>query len=228
MAVSDIGLEFVNTVLSEASEQLGIYHRLVSPYSPQTNGFAERKHKTINMALRGLTDKTNWALRLPLVIAAINNTFVERSLYTPSQYALRASVNLLGSVMFNEIKENSVITTPNFLDIKTFFNTVAKTGRQFKRYKNKHITNQVYSSANWYGLEDKTSRNLVQFITVHIETLLGTKHDNPEEFRVSKGLYRNVKTYVPRAIKYSATGNYNLRERKIPINYAEASDSDDL
>ena len=130
--------------------------------------------------------------------------------------------------MFNEIKENSVITTHNFLDIETFFNTVAKTGRQFKRYKNIHITNQVYSSANWYGLEDKTSRNLVQFITVHIETLLGTKHDNPEEFRFSKGLYRNVKTYVPRAIKYSATGNYNLRERKIPINYAEASDSDDL
>ena len=39
VVVSDNGREFVNTALTEAFEQLGIDHRLVSPYSPQTNGF---------------------------------------------------------------------------------------------------------------------------------------------------------------------------------------------
>ena len=88
VVVSDNGREFVNTALTEAFEQLGIDHRLVSPYSPQTNGFIERQHKTINVALRALSDKTNWALHLPLITLALNNTFIEGSPYTPAQYAL--------------------------------------------------------------------------------------------------------------------------------------------
>ena len=38
---------------------------------------------------------------------------------------------------------------------------------------------------------------------------------------------RNLNAYVPRDIKSSATGIYNLRERTIPINYAKTSSSDD-
>ena len=131
VVVSDNGREFVNTALTEAFEQLGIDHRLVCPYSPQTNGFIERQHKTINVALRALTDKTNWALHLPLITAALNNTFVEGSLYTPSQYALGASLNLSGRLMFHQIKRGTdVITTPNPLDTKVFLNMMAKTGKK--------------------------------------------------------------------------------------------------
>ena len=56
VVVSDNGQEFVNTALTEAFEQLGIDHRLVSPYSHQANGFIERRHKTTNVALRALSD----------------------------------------------------------------------------------------------------------------------------------------------------------------------------
>ena len=59
VVVSDDDREFVNIALTEVFEQLGIDHRLVSPLSPQTNGFIERQHKTINHALRALSDKTN-------------------------------------------------------------------------------------------------------------------------------------------------------------------------
>ena len=59
VVVSDNGREFVNTALTEAFEQLGIDHSLVSPYSPQTNGFIKRQHKTIIVALRASSDKTN-------------------------------------------------------------------------------------------------------------------------------------------------------------------------
>ena len=79
VVVSDNGREFVNTVLTEAFEQLGVEHRFVNPYSPQTNGFIERQHKTLNVALRALTDKTAWALHLPLITAAIDNAFKEGS-----------------------------------------------------------------------------------------------------------------------------------------------------
>ena len=96
VVVSNNGREFVNTALTEAFEQLGIDHCLVSPYSPQSNSFIERQHKTINVALRALSDKTNWALHLPLITAALNNTFVEGSHYTPAQYALGTAQNLLG------------------------------------------------------------------------------------------------------------------------------------
>ena len=139
----------VKTALTEAFEQLGIDHRLVCPYSPQTNGFIERQHKTINVALRALTDKTNWALHLPLITAALNNTFVEGSLYTPSQYALGASLNLSGRLMFHQIKRGTdVITTPNPLDTKVFLNMMAKTGKNWQKTKCSNIIYffQTYTS----------------------------------------------------------------------------------
>ena len=230
VVVSDNGREFVNTVLTEAFEQLGIDHRLISPYSPQTNGFIERQHKTINVALRALSDKTNWALHLPLITAAINNTFVEGSLYTPSQYALGASLNLSGSVMFNEIKENSLITTPNLLDTKIFLNTMAKTGRQFKRYKNKPYYEPGIFECEWVWLRRQNKRKLSSLY--HGPYRVHSCSEQSMVIQKNSGLVkvsiRNVKAYVPRDIKSSATGNYNLRERKIPINYAETSSSDDL
>ena len=230
VVVSDNGREFVNTVLTEAFEQLGIDHRLISPYSPQTNGFIERQHKTINVALRALSDKTNWALHLPLITAAINNTFVEGSLYTPSQYALGASLNLSGSVMFNEIKENSLITTPNLLDTEIFLNTMAKTGRQFKRYKNKPYYEPGIFECEWVWLRRQNKRKLSSLY--HGPYRVHSCSEQSMVIQKNSGLVkvsiRNVKAYVPRDIKSSATGNYNLRERKIPINYAETSSSDDL
>ena len=138
VVVSDNGREFVNTALTKAFQQLGIDNRLVCLYSPQTNGFIEKQHKTINVALHALTNKTNWALHLPLITAALNNTFIEGSLYTPSQYALGVSLNLSGRLMFHKLKRGTdVITTPNSLDTKVFLDMMAKTGRQFKRHNNK-------------------------------------------------------------------------------------------
>ena len=52
VVVSDNGREFVNQLLTDTFIQLGIEHRLVPPYSPQSNGFIERQHRTINQALR--------------------------------------------------------------------------------------------------------------------------------------------------------------------------------
>ena len=98
--IGDNGGEFKNGLLKEACEQLGIEHRTVAPYSPQTNEFIERQHCVINQAVRTETIKTNWALRLPVITVVINNTSIEG---TPSQHALGACVNLPGQIFMNKI-----------------------------------------------------------------------------------------------------------------------------
>ena len=83
VVISDNGKEFSNHLLADTFAQLGVDHRFVPPYSPQGNGFIERQHKTINQALRAEKIKTNWALRLPIIMASINNTHHILPLNTP-------------------------------------------------------------------------------------------------------------------------------------------------
>lgn len=45
---SDNGGEFVNNVLSRFFSDMGIRHHTTTPYTPQTNGKAERKNRTLN------------------------------------------------------------------------------------------------------------------------------------------------------------------------------------
>ena len=226
VVVSDNGREFVNTVLTEAFEQLGVEHRFVNPYSPQTNGFIERQHKTLNVALRALTDKTTWALHLPLITAAINNTFVEGSPYTPSQYALGASSNLSGSVMFDEVKKSSVVSTPNCLNTKMFLNTMAKTGREFKRYNNNPYYEPNIFECKWVWLRRQNKRKLSSLY--HGPYKVHSRSENSMIIQKNSGLVKvsmqNVKAYIPRV---TSSGNYNLRERKNPVKYAESSSSED-
>ena len=95
VVISDNGREVKNNLLEVACQQLGIDHRTTTLYCPQTNGFIERQNRIINQALRAETVKTNWALRLPFITVAINNTPIEGIAFTPSQYAFGACVNLL-------------------------------------------------------------------------------------------------------------------------------------
>ena len=88
VVVSDNVKEFSNHLMTDTFKQLGVDHRFVPPYSSQANGFIELQHKTINQALRTVDTKTNWARRLPLIVASINNTSIEGSPHTPSQYTI--------------------------------------------------------------------------------------------------------------------------------------------
>ena len=230
VVVSDNGREFVNTALTEAFEQLGIDHRFVSPYSPQTNGFIERQHKTINVALRALTDKTNWALHLPLITATLNNTFIEGSPYTPAQYALGTAQNLSGRVMFDKIESTEVVTTPNTLETKIFLNMMAKIGRQFKRHDSKSYYEPGIFECEWVWLKRQNRRKLstlyhgpYKVLSCSEQSMIIQKNSG-----LVKVSIRNVKAYVQRVTTGVETDTYNLRERKVPISYAEASSSDEF
>ena len=115
-------------MLETACKQLGIDHRTTTPYSPQTNGFIERQHRVINQALRAEMVKTNWALRLPLITVAINNTPIEGTPFTPAQYAFGACVNLPGQI-FMDKAHGEMIDCPE-TDMRLFLNVMSNIGKK--------------------------------------------------------------------------------------------------
>ena len=71
VVVTDIGREFANAVFASAFKQLDVDHRYVPSYTPQSNGYNERHHRSINIALWTIVDKTRHPLHLPLITASI-------------------------------------------------------------------------------------------------------------------------------------------------------------
>ena len=87
-------------------KQLGIEHRYVPSYSPESNGFVERQHRSINIALRTLVHKEKWSMLLPLITTSIKNSFVEGNLFTPSQLTLGTCTNISCRVFFNQVSDH--------------------------------------------------------------------------------------------------------------------------
>ena len=125
--ITDNGKEFKNSVLEKAFEQLGIDHHFVPPYNPQSNGYIERQHKSINIALRALNDKDNWALHLPLITTSINNSLIEGTPFTPTQYAFGTCTNLSGRVLFNIVPDDKQYKS--IYDTKIFLHSMSKLKR---------------------------------------------------------------------------------------------------
>ena len=234
VVVTDNGREFANALLASAFKQLGVDHRYVPPYTPQSNGYIERQHRSINIALRTLVDKTKWSLHLPLITASINNSLVEGNPFTPSQLALGTCTNVSGRVMFNQVSENK---TYNDVDeTNLFLHTMSRINRKHKRY----AENSVYYEPGlfqckkvWLKRKNKShlSSQYQGPYTVHAFS----EHSMiiEKNARLVKVSIRNVKCYFPRedlnaeGEKVGINKNYNLRERRNELNYAESSSEED-
>jgi hypothetical protein len=73
--VSDNGSHFVNEVLTELTNVMGINHNLVSPYHAASNGLAENHVKTVGLSLKKMLagDNSTWSTELPMIEFALNN-----------------------------------------------------------------------------------------------------------------------------------------------------------
>ena len=234
VVVSDNGREFVNQVLTDTFTQLGVDHRLVPPYSPQANGYIERQHKTINQALRAVRTKENWALRLPIIIASINNTSIEGSPYTPSQYALGMCANLPGQIFLNNSVESNFECNP--LDAMLFLNIMANVNRKNQRYterKEYYEPSLFQCEKVWVRRTNK--RKLSTLFHGPYRVVQATEHSMyiEKNGKVVKVSIRNVKAYREREdTEHSGSvgkvrDGYNLRDRKTVVNYEEESSSDE-
>ena len=72
--VSDNGSHFVNQILAELTNVLGINHNLVSPYHAASNGLAEAHVKTVSLAFKKMLagDYKIWSNRLPMIEFSLN------------------------------------------------------------------------------------------------------------------------------------------------------------
>ena len=235
VVMTDNGREFSNLILTRTFEELGIDHRFTPPYSPQTNGFVERIHNHINVALRALSDKANWPLHLPLITININNSFMEGSPFTPSQYAFGTCVNISGRVMLNEVNDNEPETS--VFDTKIFLHTMSKVSKVHRKHEEK----KAYYEPGLFECEQvwlkrKSRKKLSSLYRGPYPVHSFSEHSAiiDKNSKLIKVSIRNIKAYFPRedlnknGEKIGKNKAYDLRERRNKINYAESSSDDEI
>jgi hypothetical protein len=74
--LTDQGKEFLNELMKEVNNILGVQKINTSTYHPQTDGEVERFNSTLKEQLRAAcgVDQTNWDLHLPYIVSAYNAT----------------------------------------------------------------------------------------------------------------------------------------------------------
>jgi transposase InsO family protein len=82
---SNNGFEFKNTQVEDYLDQEGIKYEFLAPYTPQQNGVAERKNRTLVEMARTMLDehKTSdhfWAEAINTTCHAINQLYLHRLL----------------------------------------------------------------------------------------------------------------------------------------------------
>ena len=95
--VSDNGREFCSLQFTEFCKQLGIKHKRVTAYHPQANGFVERSHRTLKVALRALDRPEEWSEHLPLIQLLFNNQVSEPNIFSPFQLTFGQAGNIPGA-----------------------------------------------------------------------------------------------------------------------------------
>ena len=74
---SDRGSQFVNDIVKELHNILGVHHHLTTAYSKEENAIVERSNKEVNRHLRAfcyeITTHNKWNIYLPFVARIINS-----------------------------------------------------------------------------------------------------------------------------------------------------------
>ena len=233
IVVTDNGSEFVNSHMADMFSQLGVEHRLVPPYSPQSNGYIERQHRSIVQALRADSQKSCWALRLPMITASINNTPIQGSPFTPAQYTFGTSINLPGQVLVDKVSENGILPEPE--DTKIFLNIMARLSRNHKKYVNKnvHYESSLFECDKvWVQRPNRKKLNTLYHGPYRVVERTPHSFYIEKHNKVVKVGIGNIKAFIPRENLINDRNKcnnenkiYNLRNTT-KINYAEDSEDE--
>jgi hypothetical protein len=108
--VSDGGSQFVNSIIFQFLELIGIDHNITLAYSKQENGIVERSNKEILRHLKAIIYEkdilTKWSKYLPMVHRIINSTISTSLNVSPAQIIYGGALNLnRGFIVSIENKE---------------------------------------------------------------------------------------------------------------------------
>jgi hypothetical protein len=95
---SDRGSHFVNEVISDLLQLVGVQQQLTLSYSKEENSLVERSNKEVNRHLQALTFDKNtideYKLCVPIVQRIINSSYNSRTGISPAQLLFGNSINL--------------------------------------------------------------------------------------------------------------------------------------
>jgi hypothetical protein len=95
LMLSDRGKEFINQLVDELLNQIGIEHVVTSSYHPRTDGLTEKYNQTLLRALRKHADDnpTTWPKWLPYCLMAYRDTIHSSTGYTPYELMFGRKMN---------------------------------------------------------------------------------------------------------------------------------------
>ena len=103
--LSDMGTQYVNSVIDELTEMMGVEKLDTMPGIHEENSIVERRNKEVNRHLRAIVNhrklKLAWSDVLPLVQRIINAEIMESIGVSPAQIIFGNSINLDKGIFLN-------------------------------------------------------------------------------------------------------------------------------
>ena len=120
---SDNGREFSNQVTKIMTEQMGIHHRLVTPYHPRGNGLAENRVKAVKEILRKEIKgkKHEWDRHVPMAQFAMNANVA--TLHGSSPFSLFFARKVNGHYNYTD-DHNNVMSQDDLLKRLDYMTTI--------------------------------------------------------------------------------------------------------
>lgn len=133
--VSDLGLEFHNSVFKHLSEKLGITHRFSAAAHPMSNGQAETGVKETLRYVRKYVEENEWLALLPNIQFAHNTAFHEGSRMTPHEAVFLRPPMLPTTLVTPSQAENSTLAGRHAALLRTREEILINNQDQFDRNK---------------------------------------------------------------------------------------------
>ena len=110
--LTDCGREFINETIDTLCRNVGVEHRVTSPYRPTTNGMCERLNGTLIQCIKKHAEKNpqDWDLWIPYVLMAYRTRIHSTTGFTPYELMFGRSMN--------EFEDYQQVSEKKLLDIR--------------------------------------------------------------------------------------------------------------
>ena len=158
--ITDNGGEFVSGIFSDLCLDLGIRHKRITSFHPQSNGFIERIHRILKTAFRAMEDPSDWVNQLPFVILTLNNLTCDSNTFTPHQHTFGQAGRLPNTFLFPQARFNS--EQPSIGETYAFFENMRQHERSARPLPNRssYIEDTLFTAPKVWVRNDGHKKSL--------------------------------------------------------------------